>query len=55
MHTAQLDNVHAELVSFLQYSLSTLFNECIEFGGEFGHTISEFVESKVDTGERIYH
>lgn len=53
--TLQLGNINLKLVPLLQYALSSLLNECIEFDRKFVHAIAEFLEAKVDVREGVSH
>lgn len=55
VHTFQLSNIHAELVSFFQHALAALLNEVVELGGEFRHAIAQVVEAEIDAGQRVGH
>jgi len=51
----ELSDVHAELITLFENTLSAGLDEVIKFYGEFCHSVSQVVEPKVDAWEGVGH
>jgi hypothetical protein len=53
--TMKLCNIHAELVSLLQHSSTSVFDEGIEARCELVHATAQIFKTKVDAGQLVGH